>query len=35
MDVVKINDDTYEYRYDNKNTGFGAATTFTIVDSRV
>lgn len=33
MDVVKINDDTYEYRYNNKNTNFNQHVQFTIADA--
>lgn len=33
MDVVKINDETYEYRYNNKNTNFNQYVEFTIVDA--
>lgn len=33
MDVVKINDSTYEYRYNDKDTYFSQYTKFTIVDA--
>ncbi len=33
MDVVKINDDTYEYRYNDKDTNFSQFVEFTIVDA--
>lgn len=33
MDVVKINDDTFEYRYNNKSTNFNQHVEFTIVDA--
>lgn len=33
MDVVKINDETYEYRYNNKETNFSQHVQFTIVDA--
>lgn len=33
MDVVKINDETYEYRYNNKDTNFSEHVEFSIVDA--
>ena len=33
MDVVKINDTTFEYRYNNKSTNFNRYVKFTIVDA--
>lgn len=33
IDVAKINDDTYEYRYNNKSTNFNEFVEFTIVDA--
>lgn len=33
MDVVKINDDTFEYRYNNKTTNFNQYVEFSIVDA--
>jgi uncharacterized phage protein gp47/JayE len=33
MDVVKINDDTYEYRYNDKDTNFSQYVEFTIADA--
>jgi len=33
MDVVKINDDTFEYRYNNKQTNFNQHVDITIVDA--
>ena len=33
MDVVKINDDIYEYRYNNKDTNFNQYVEFTITDA--
>ena len=33
MEVVKINDETYEYRYDNKDTKFNQYVEFTIADA--
>ena len=33
MDVVKINDDTYEYRYNDKSTNFNQYVEFTIADA--
>lgn len=33
MDVVKINDDTYEYRYNSKDVNFNSLVQFTIVDA--
>jgi len=33
MDVVKINDTTYEYRYNDKSTNFGQYVQFTIADA--